>query len=63
MRYGTEPSAWQDRRIQKRKMRLYWKSYYNAHQNEHELTWQMIFAAYALVMGLCLTAYVLVFVH
>lgn len=61
MRY--EPSDWHDRRNQKRKMRVCWKSYYRTHGDEQERTWQMVFAVYALVMALCLLVYVLVFVH
>lgn len=58
-----EPSNWQDRRIQRHKMRLCWKSYYQTHEDEKERTWAVIFAVYALVMALGLVGYALIFVH
>lgn len=31
MKYGTEPSNWQDKRIQRRKMRRMWKNLQETH--------------------------------
>ena len=65
MKYGTEPSNWQDKRIQRRKMRRMWKELRETHYDydvatERVLIWFVLaFAAimwasyYIVVYGVC----------
>ena len=62
MRYGTEPSDRQDRRIQRRKMRRMWKTLQETH-NDYDVATEKALMLFVLAYGVIVWAAYFIIVH
>lgn len=62
MRYGTEPSNWQDRRIQRKKLKRMWKTLQETHY-DYDVATEKAMMIVVLMFGIIMWAFGYIATH